>query len=61
MKTKNKLTLLFLAFLLCNTVIKSQVDSSNNKIPFDGIDLTWQNGSDRRDSSVFKIKYFKLL
>ncbi len=29
------------------------------KIPFDGIDMTWQNGSDRRDSSVFnKMKFF---
>ncbi|HVN57021.1 MAG TPA: outer membrane beta-barrel protein [Bacteroidales bacterium] len=29
------------------------------KIPFDGIDATWQNGSDRRDSSVFRnMKYF---
>jgi hypothetical protein len=26
--------------------------------PFDGIDQTWQNGSDRRDSSVFHIPYF---
>ena len=27
--------------------------------PFDGIDQTWQNGSDRRDSSVFNnMKYF---
>jgi hypothetical protein len=27
--------------------------------PFDGIDQTWQNGSDRRDSSIFKdMKYF---
>lgn len=27
--------------------------------PFEGIDQTWQNGSDRRDSSVFKeMKYF---
>ncbi|MBU6343236.1 MAG: outer membrane beta-barrel protein [Bacteroidetes bacterium] len=27
--------------------------------PFDDIDITWQNGSDRRDSSVFKnLKYF---
>lgn len=26
--------------------------------PFEGIDQTWQNGSDRRDSSVFKIPYF---
>jgi hypothetical protein len=30
-----------------------------SKIPFDGIDQTWQNGADRRDSSVFKgSKYF---
>ncbi len=28
------------------------------RIPFQGIDQTWQNGSDRRDSSVFKNKYF---
>ncbi|MCX6256980.1 MAG: outer membrane beta-barrel protein [Bacteroidia bacterium] len=29
------------------------------KIPFDGIDMTWQNGCDRRDSSVFnKMKFF---
>ena len=27
--------------------------------PFEGIDQTWQNGSDRRDSSIFKdMKYF---
>ena len=27
--------------------------------PFEGIDQSWQNGSDRRDSSVFKeMKYF---
>lgn len=29
------------------------------KTPFEGIDQTWQNGADRRDSSVFnKMKYF---
>jgi hypothetical protein len=29
------------------------------KTPFQGIDQTWQNGADRRDSSVFnKMKYF---
>lgn len=32
---------------------------SQEKIPFQGIDATWQNGSDRRDSSVFnRMKYF---
>ncbi len=30
-----------------------------DKVPFEGIDQTWQNGADRRDSSVFKsMKYF---
>jgi hypothetical protein len=33
-------------------------DSANPKIPFDGIETNWQNGSDRRDSSVFNGKYF---
>ena len=28
------------------------------KIPWDGFDLTWVNGNDRRDSSVFHIPYF---
>ena len=28
------------------------------RIPFDGMDFTWQNGSDRRDSSVFHNPYF---
>jgi hypothetical protein len=33
--------------------------TNTEKIPFGGIDVTWQNGSDRRDSSVFnKMKYF---
>ena len=33
-------------------------DSANAKVPFDGIETNWQNGSDRRDSSVFHGKYF---
>ena len=34
-------------------------DSLSSRIPFDGIATNWQNGSDRRDSSVFgKMKYF---
>jgi hypothetical protein len=32
---------------------------NHEKIPFDGIDQTWQNGSDRREFSIFKdMKYF---
>src|ERR1700733_8931130 len=37
--------------------ISAQTDSVP-KVPFDGIETNWQNGSDRRDSSVFKGKYF---
>ncbi len=29
-----------------------------SQIPFEGIDQTWQNGSDRRDSSVLQNQYF---
>jgi hypothetical protein len=36
-----------------------QESNSPEKIPFNGIDVTWQNGSDRRDSSIFKnMKFF---
>ncbi len=37
----------------------AQQANEPEKIPFDGIDMTWQNGNDRRDSSVFKdMKFF---
>ncbi|KAI9449333.1 outer membrane protein family-domain-containing protein [Russula earlei] len=39
------------------TTVQAQ-DSASSKIPFDGIETNWQNGSDRRDSSVFHGKYF---
>jgi len=29
-----------------------------SQVPFEGIDQAWQNGADRRDSSVFQGKYF---
>jgi hypothetical protein len=33
--------------------------AAQEKFPFEGIDQTWQNGADRRDSSIFKeMKYF---
>ena len=38
-------------------VAKAQ-DTTKEKIPFDGIETNWQNGSDRRDSTVFKGKFF---
>lgn len=40
-------------------VFEFGVAGAQEKIPFEGIDQTWQNGADRRDSSVFKgMKYF---
>lgn len=51
MKTKICSLLIF----LCS----GQYVLSQEKVPFEGIDQTWQNGADRRDSSVFKnMKYF---
>lgn len=46
------LILIFSSF----SIIKAQ--DSLLKIPFDGIETKWQNGNDRRDSSVFHGKYF---
>ena len=36
----------------------AQQDTIKEKIPFDGMDQTWQNGSDRRSSQVLTSKYF---
>lgn len=44
--------------LLYSSILLSQTDSTSVKIPFDGMDMTWQNGSDRRTSSVLTTKYF---
>lgn len=53
-----KKELIVLAFLVGVGNGKAQ-DSNVVKIPFGDIDATWQNGSDRRDSSVFsKVPYF---
>jgi hypothetical protein len=54
------LTGIFTLGFLSSAVLYAQDNGANTeKIPFDGIDMTWQNGSDRRDSSVFgKIPFF---
>lgn len=51
---------LIAAVLVCNQTIAQISEAIKQKgEPFEGIDQTWQNGSDRRDSSVFKdLKYF---
>ncbi|MBV8253380.1 MAG: porin [Chitinophaga sp.] len=36
----------------------AQENDPTPKIPFAGIETNWQNGSDRRDSSIFSGKYF---
>ncbi len=36
----------------------SKAKKTYSQLPFEGMDMTWQNGSDRRDSSVLQGKYF---
>lgn len=38
--------------------LSAQEKKAVEKIPFDGIDMTWHNGGDRRDSSIWTSKYF---
>jgi hypothetical protein len=33
-------------------------DTTTIKVPFDGMDMTWQNGNDRRTTSALQTKYF---
>lgn len=50
-----KKTILFLVAITAMVQGFAQKDTvPAEKIPFDGIDQTWQNGSDRREYSVFK-------
>jgi hypothetical protein len=53
-------TVVVLLFAIAYSInLYAQKVKEPEKIPFDGIDMTWQNGSDRRDSSVFKeMKFF---
>jgi hypothetical protein len=65
---KNKKTTLLIVFIvLFLPSIKSYAgdkDTASKKhviqdqVPFDGMDQSWMNGNDRRDSSVFHIPYF---
>ncbi|WP_294677121.1 porin [uncultured Fluviicola sp.] len=38
--------------------LAAQQNETAEKIPFDGIDMTWHNGGDRRDSAIWTSKYF---
>ncbi|MFZ5999717.1 MAG: outer membrane beta-barrel protein [Bacteroidota bacterium] len=45
--------------VLILVLINTGITGAQNKVPFEGIDQTWQNGADRRDSSVFtSSRYF---
>jgi hypothetical protein len=52
-----KKLLLSLAWFSSSTLAMAQVDTAKAKTPFQGLDQTWHNGSDRRDSAVLASKY----
>lgn len=53
-KTSTTIFLLLMSYLL-----QSQNENRDEeKVPFAGMDFTWHNGGDRRDSSVLSGKYF---
>ncbi len=52
-----KRQLLSFALISGSFIASAQKDSIKSQIPFEGQDQTWQNGSDRRDSSVLQSKY----
>jgi hypothetical protein len=45
-------------YSLLPVLLIAQNKTKEYRVPFDGIETNWQNGSDRRDSSVFNGKYF---
>jgi hypothetical protein len=53
-----KQVLLCAVVLLSTMTVSAQDTTKPAKIPFDGIETTWQNGSDRRDFSALQTKYF---
>src|ERR1700722_18392871 len=50
--------LLFTHYSKSQAVAKDTVKKIADQAPFDNMDQSWMNGSDRRDSSVFHIPYF---
>jgi hypothetical protein len=53
-----KTTLLSIVLVIFASSSFAQKDSIKSQVPFEGMDQTWQNGSDRRDSAVLSNKYF---
>lgn len=57
--TKSTQLTIILALIFCQFMPFNSAKAQQKGEPFEGIDQTWQNGSDRRESSVFKdMKYF---
>ena len=57
LKIKDKMKTII--FLLMTIAISINLFAQQKGEPFEGIDATWQNGNDRRDSSLFKnMKFF---
>ena len=55
----HKKSILVLAIVAIQFVSIQSTSAQQKGEPFEGIDVTWQNGADRRDSSVFmNMKYF---
>lgn len=48
---------LFLSFLIATLQTHAQ-DTTTPNTPFAGMDMTWQNGNDRRETPVLQTKYF---
>jgi len=46
------------SIFLTSVIGSAQIDSTAIKIPFENMDMAWQNGSDRRSSSLLTTKYF---
>ena len=50
--------MLLITLLACCQAAFAQTDTVYSQIPFEGIDQTWHNGGDRRDSAVLAGKYW---
>lgn len=54
-----KVTKQLAGLVLCSAMLSTDLFAQQKGEAFEGIDMSWQNGSDRRDSSVFKnVPYF---
>jgi hypothetical protein len=51
------LSLFFISSAVCSVAQKESKPTAS-QVPFDGMDQTWQNGSDRRDSALLQTPYF---